>query len=246
MNALELERVSKNYGGLQVLMELSLTVAAGERVAVIGPNGAGKTTLLSVITGAQRVSSGQIRVFGRDVTRAPVHERTRYGLGCTFQLNRLFFNLTVLDNVQLALYGAGARSDRCNPRAEAQRLLEMVGLWDKRFEPAGVLSYGEQRQLEILLGLASQPKLLVMDEPTAGLALAEVGPFIATISRLCESAGMTLLFTSHDMDVVFGLADRVVTLYFGQIIAQGTPDEIRVNPKVREIYLGPEEAVVHA
>jgi branched-chain amino acid transport system ATP-binding protein len=168
------------------------------------------------------------------------------GLGSTFQLNHLFYGLSVVENVLLAQQGvepsrynvwrsAAAFVDH---NGAARQLLESVSLWEKRHLPVGVLSYGEQRKLEIVLGLAGQPKLLVMDEPTAGLALNEVAPFLQTVRNL--AAGTTVLFTLPDMDVVFGLAERVIALYFGELVAQGTPDEIRENPQVREIYLGTE------
>ncbi|MCU0490515.1 MAG: ABC transporter ATP-binding protein [Chloroflexaceae bacterium] len=246
MHALSIDNVSKNYGGLQVLYHLSLTIGAGERVAIIGPNGAGKTTFLSIISGVQQTSSGRIHMFGQDVTRLPADHRTHLGLGCSFQSNRLFFGLSVRENVLLALQGVrparfrlfGGHDGDGATQAEARRLLESVDLWPKANEPVGALAYGEQRKLEIVLGLASNPRLLVLDEPTAGLALAEVPPFIAAIKNL--AAHTTVLFTSHDMDVVFGLAQRLVVLSFGQIIADGPPDAIRNDPRVREIYLGAE------
>lgn len=247
MNVLSLQHLSKHYGGVQVLHDISLDIRAGERVAIIGPNGAGKTTLLTTITGAQRASGGRIELFGREVTNAAANERARLGLGSSFQLNRLFFGLSVLENVLLALQGVH-RSQYALWRdahtfadlnGGARQLLASVALDEKRNVPVGTLAYGEQRKLEIVLGLALEPKLLVMDEPTAGLALNEVTPFLQTIRNL--AVGTTVLFTSHDMDVVFGLADRVIALYYGKLIAQGTPDEIQNNAQVREIYLGAEE-----
>jgi branched-chain amino acid transport system ATP-binding protein len=247
MKALQIEGLSKNFGGLQVLSNVSFSMEMGEHVAVIGPNGAGKTTFLSLVTGAQQPSQGLISIFGVDVTHVPAHRRARLGLGCSFQINHLFFGLTILDNVLLALYGIRAsRFEMWRPvtdleevLGEAQRLLQSVDLWSQKDRPVGAISYGEQRKLEIVLGLASQPKLLVLDEPTAGLAIGEVPAFMQTIKDLAQ--GTSVLFTSHDMDVVFGLADRVIALYFGQVIAQGPPAEIRVHPKVKEIYLGVEE-----
>jgi branched-chain amino acid transport system ATP-binding protein len=252
MKALEIQALSKNFGGLQVLSDVSLAITAGERVAIIGPNGAGKTTFLSIVTGAQRPSAGHIFLFGQDVTNLPAQDRTHLGLGCSFQINHLFFSLSVLDNMLLALHGLKssryqmARNIRAydDVQTEAQRLLASVDLWEKRLEPVGAISYGEQRKLEIVLGLASQPKLLVLDEPTAGLSLNEIPPFIDTIKNLAAST--TVLFTSHDMDVVFGLAERLVVLYYGRIIADGTPEEIENSPQVREIYLGSEQLATDA
>lgn len=246
-SALEIQALSKNFGGLQILQDVSLRIDTGERVAIIGPNGAGKTTFLSILTGAQRPSAGQIYLFGEEVTGLSAQERIHRGLGCSFQINHLFFSLSVLDNVLMALHGV--KNSRYNVvrlshsyddmQSEAQRLLESVDLWAKRLEPVGGISYGEQRKLEIILGLASKPRLIVLDEPTAGLSLNEIPPFIETIKNL--SQGTTVLFTSHDMDVVFGLAERLVVLYFGQIIADGPPEAIQNDAKVREIYLGVEE-----
>jgi branched-chain amino acid transport system ATP-binding protein len=248
MEVLRIEGLTKHFGGLQVLRGVSMAVSRGERVAIIGPNGAGKTTLLSTIAGVQRPSGGRLSMFGRDVTALPADQRARLGLGCSFQINRLFFGLTVLDNAMLALHGV--RPSRYwlvgRPRTyaatlhEAQRLLESVELWQRRGEPVAALAYGEQRKLEIVLGLASRPKLLVLDEPTAGLAPTEIAPFLETIKGL--AADTTVLFTSHDMDVVFDLADRLVVLSFGEIIADGPPEQIRNDPKVQAIYLGAEEA----
>jgi len=177
----------------------------------------------------------------------PTCERVHLALGRSFQISSLLPNLTVLDNILLALHGVKrSRWQIFRPitgyneiLVDAQKLLESIDLWKKKDEPVQAISYGEQRELEITLSLASEPKLLLLDEPTAGLSIAEIPPFIDMIKTLAK--GTTVLFTSHDMDVVFGLADRVVVLYFGQIIAQGTPEEIQAAPKVREIYLGIEE-----
>jgi branched-chain amino acid transport system ATP-binding protein len=242
--ALAIQGVSKSFGGLQVLTDVSLRIAAGERVGLIGPNGAGKTTFLSIVTGAQRPSSGHVRLFEKDVTSLSAQERARMGLGGPVQINHLFVSLSVLDNVLMALHGAGP--SRFNPRHpadgydsvqdEAHALLASVELWEKRLEPVGGLSCGEQRKLEIILGLASRPRLIVLDEPTTGLSPDEIPPFIETIKRL--AAGTTVLFTSHDMDVVFGLAERLVVLNYGRIIADDLPGVIQRDPQVRALYLG--------
>jgi branched-chain amino acid transport system ATP-binding protein len=244
MNALTLDHVSKNYGGVQVLNRLSFNIAPGERTAIIGPNGAGKSTLLNVISGVTPVSSGRISLFGTDITHQPAYRRLRWGMGCGFQLNRLFFGLTVLQNVQLALSGGGSLADKTirvreQTRARAQALLTAMDLWHRRDDQVGTIAYGEQRRLEIIFGLASSPRLLILDEPTAGLALAEIEPFMTAIKNLARET--TLLFTSHDMDVVFGLATRLIVLYFGTIVADGSPDAVREDPHVRAIYLGESE-----
>lgn len=247
MNALALQGIKKNFGGLQVLHDLEFMVEVGERVAVIGPNGAGKTTLINIISGVHKPSAGTVLLYGQDITHWPPYRRLKQGMGCSFQLNRLFYSLTVQENVRLAILGSRGLVDKTfRPvqtqkavQHETRRLLESLDLWLRRNEPVAGISYGEQRRLEILFGLASHPKLLVLDEPTAGLALGEIDPFMQTIKTLAEQT--TVIFTSHDMDVVFGLAQRLIVLFFGEIIAQGTPDEIRADPRVREIYLGQEE-----
>jgi branched-chain amino acid transport system ATP-binding protein len=245
--ALNIKELSKTFGGLQVLMGLSLDVKAGERVAVIGPNGAGKTTLFNIISGELSATAGRVYVFGHDITNVPTHHRIHLGLGRSFQINHLFFNLTVMRNVLLALNGIRrSRYHMFRPIAtcdeilvEAQDLLKSLSLWENRNDLVRSISYGDQRKMEIALSMASEPKLLLLDEPSAGLDMAEVPSFINTMKAL--ATGTTLLFSAHDMDVVFDLADRVVVLYYGQIVAQGTCEEIQADPKVREIYLGVEE-----
>jgi branched-chain amino acid transport system ATP-binding protein len=252
MEALKLDKVYKSYGGLKILNDLSLIIGQGEYVGVIGPNGAGKTTLLNVITGALSCNSGQIFIFGHNVTNLPTYERVHLGLGRSFQVTSLLSDLSVLQNILLALHGMKpsryqmlrAYDAHSELLTKAHDLLQSINLWEKKDEPAKSISYGEQRKLEIVLSLASESRLLLLDEPTAGLSIAEVPVFVNTIKTL--ATGTTVLFTSHDMDVVFALAHRVVVLYYGQIIAKGTPEEIRGNLKVREIYLGIEENGVHA
>ena len=247
MEALRLDRIYKNFSGLQVLRDLSLSVEAGDCVAVVGPNGAGKTTLFNIITGELSASAGHIYVFGQEITTMPTHRRVHLGLGRSFQITHLFPFLTIMDNVVLALHGVKpSRYQMFRPytaydelMVKTQKMLESIDLWEKRDAPIQALSYGQQRQLEILLSLASEPKLLLLDEPTSGLSLAEVPPFISTIKTL--ASGTTVLLASHDMDVVFGLANRVVVLYFGRVMADGTPEKIQADPEVRELYLGIKE-----
>lgn len=247
MESLRLDRLSKSFGGLDVLRGVSLTVQAKEFVAVIGPNGAGKTTLLNVITGALPINSGAISLFGKDVTSVPTHRRVRAGLGRSFQITRLFYDNTVMDNILLALRASHPSRYQMYRKAasyhklveKAERLLKTIDLWHKRNELAASISYGEQRKLEITLALAQKPKVLLMDEPTVGLASSEIDNFIDTIKALAEET--TVIFSAHDMNVVFSLAHRVIVLYFGQIIAEGSPKQIQHNEKVREIYLGIEK-----
>lgn len=244
MEALELRGLSKNFGGIQVFSDLNLTVGNGEYLGLIGPNGAGKTTLLNVISGGLPSSSGRLHLCGRDITNAPIYRRAHLGLARSFQITRIFYDITVLDNVTLALHGTvlsrynmlRAAISYDDIVAQAQRLLELVGLWSKRSEPAKNLSYGEQRKIEIVLALSSAPRVLLLDEPTAGLDIGEIPDFIKIVKAI--SRGTTVVFSAHDMSVVFGLAQRVVVLYTGHLIADGTPSEIQCNPLVRECYLG--------
>lgn len=252
MEALKVEGLTKKFGGLMVFHDLSFSIDRGERLAVIGPNGSGKTTLFNVITGHLSPEAGRIYLGGHEVTGMPPYRRIDIGMARSFQVTRLFINLTVLDNILLALHGV--RPSRFQMfrqstaydivMAKAQKLMESVDLWEKRGQPVHNLSYGEQRRLEVVLSLASEPKLLLLDEPTAGLAIDEISPFIEMMQSLTKDT--TIFFTAHDMDVVFGLADRIIVIYLRQIIAQGTPEEIQNNPKVREIYLGLEEDTEHA
>ncbi|MFH1775313.1 MAG: ABC transporter ATP-binding protein [Chloroflexota bacterium] len=247
MEAVRIEGLSKNFGALEVLKDLSLSVESGEYVAIIGPNGAGKTTLLNVITGELEASAGRVYIFGQDITATPVHRHASIGLARSFQISRLFHNLTVLDNITLALHGIKPSryhmflpvSAYCDCLDKAQELLKSIDLWEKRDEPAKTISYGEQRKMEFMLSLCSEPKVLLLDEPTAGLSIAEVPEFVDTIKNLAR--GTTLIFVAHDMDVVFSLAHRIVVLYLGKFIADGTSQEIKANPLVKEIYLGLDE-----
>ncbi len=244
MSLLQVENLSQSFGGLKVLDGISFRLEAGQRVGLIGPNGAGKTTLLNVLSGLQSFQSGRIHFVEREITKTPPYVRTCLGLARSFQLNTLFPNLSLLTNVLIAIQGAkNARFQMLRPLtaykdnlARAQKLLELMDLWDKRDYLIANLSHGEQRQVEILLTLASQPKLIMLDEPNAGLSSAETTALIETIRNLSED--ITVLFSAHDMDLVFSLAERVMVLYYGQIIAQGTPEEIRSDPKVMQIYLG--------
>lgn len=252
MEVLRVEGLSKNFGGLQALQGLSFTVEAGDKLAIIGPNGAGKTTLLNVLSGQLPATAGRLYLLGQEITRLPSHRRLHLGLARSFQLNNLFFNLRLIDNMLLALQGAQyphfqmfrSINARTDVLATAQNLLESMDLWEKRFAPVAALSYGEQRRVEIAFALASKSKLLLLDEPSAGLATAEAMAFADTIRNLLEDTA--LVFCAHDMDLVFNLADHIMVLYFGQIIAQGLPQEIQADPRVKEIYLGSEESSANA
>ncbi|MEW6663630.1 MAG: ABC transporter ATP-binding protein [Thermodesulfobacteriota bacterium] len=244
MEILKVEGLSKSFGGVVVLKSLSFSVQPGERLAVIGPNGAGKTTLFNILGGQVPASGGVVTLLGHTVTHLPPFRRLRLGLSRSYQINNLFEKLPLLDNVFLALQGAQLSHFRMFDRIrsgghlidEARNLLNSVGLWEMRFSPVSSMSYGDQRLVEVAFGLASKPKLLMLDEPTAGLSTAEASAFGNTLRGLLGDRA--LLFTAHDMDLVFHLADRILVLYSGGIIAEGSPDEIQANPTVKEIYLG--------
>jgi branched-chain amino acid transport system ATP-binding protein len=248
VTALAVAGLTRDFGGLRALDGITLEVAVGERRVILGPNGAGKTTLFNCITGLLRPTAGRIRLFERDVTALSPHRRARLGLGRTFQITTLFPRLSVLDNALLAVQGADpARFTVHRPlhsfrhlgeRADA--LLGEWGLGERRDVPARQLSYGEQRQLELILALAARPRVLLLDEPTAGLSPAETAAVVALVRRLPDA--VTILLIEHDMDVALGLADRVTVLHHGQVIADGPAAAIRRDARVAEIYLGTTDA----
>jgi len=244
MESLRVERLSKNFGGVQALHEVSLSVEAGERRAIIGANGAGKSTLLNLINGEITPTSGRVYILGKDVTRMPVYDRVHLGVGRSCQINSLFLHISVLDNVLLALQATQpfrfqmlrSISKYDHLFANAQELLKARGLWEKRGVPVIDLSYGEQRRIEIVLSLASSPKLLLLDEPTAGLSASETSDIIDLVRSL--ERDISVLFISHNIDVIFSIAERITMLHYGQVVAEGAPEEIKANPKVKQIYLG--------
>jgi len=242
--ALDLSELVMEFGGLRAVDGVSLAVQPGERRAIIGPNGAGKTTLFSLISGEQRPTAGRITLFGRDVTRLPPHRRAALGLARTYQITNLFPRLTVLDNCLLAVqallpvklhaHRAVERYPALFERAAA--VLESVGLGPKRHEVVRTLSHGEQRQLEIGLALAGSPRLLLLDEPTAGLSPGESQLMTALLKRL--DPAITILVIEHDMDVAFALTDRITVLHYGRVVADGRAEDVKADPLVQEIYLG--------
>jgi len=247
MMALQVEQLSHSFGGLLALGDVNLAVAPGERLAIIGPNGAGKTTLFNIVTGIVRPSAGRIRLFGQDVTRLPPHRRAQLGLARTFQITTLFPRLTVLDSVLLAVQGLDpARFTLHRPREayghlreRAESLLTEWGLADRCHAVTARLSYGEQRQVELILALAGAPKVLLLDEPTAGLSPAETASVAEMIRRF--SRDTTILLIEHDMDIALELVDRVTVLSQGRVLAEGTKDKIRSDPEVAAIYLGTDD-----
>jgi len=242
--ALQLSAVSKSFGGLRAVSAVDLVVRAGERRALIGPNGAGKTTLFNLIAGALPVTSGRITLFDTDVTGLAQHRRATLGLTRTFQITNLFPALSVLDNARLAAQArTRARFAMLRPlhgfervEATARQALAAVGLDDRASARVDRLSHGEQRQLEVALALAGRPRVLLLDEPAAGLSQAEVRHMTALLRGLDRA--ITVLIIEHDMDMALAIAEQVTVLHDGRVIADGPRDVVRADPAVREIYLG--------
>jgi len=243
---LVLENLSKDFGGLRAVDEIDLTVEPGERRALIGPNGAGKTTLFNLVSGVYPASGGRILYFEKDITGLPSYRRAALGIARTYQITNLFPNLTVSENILMAcqalertkfvmfrlLSSYHRLTDRCNG------LLKEFDLWDKRNELVKNLSHGDQRQIEVALALAEQPRLLLLDEPAAGLSSAETHGLTLLLKKLDPS--ITILLIEHDMDVAFEFAEKITVLYQGKFLTEGTKEEIKNNPTVQEIYLGAE------
>jgi branched-chain amino acid transport system ATP-binding protein len=242
--ALELRGLSKSFGGLRAVRDVSLEIMPGDRKAIIGPNGAGKTTLFNLITGIFPASSGQVLLFGQDVTAWPSHRRTALGMARTFQITSLFPKLTVLDNVLLGIEGLRRSkfvmwrfmSSYHDAYDKAHHLLEQANFLDRKDVEVRYLSHGEQRQLEIVLALTSDPKILLLDEPAAGLSSGESTEMAEFLLGL--DPNLAILLIEHDMDVVFDVANHISVLHFGEVLETGTTERIRNSAKVQEIYLG--------
>jgi branched-chain amino acid transport system ATP-binding protein len=245
---LQVERLAKRFGGIIASDDLTLDVAPGELHAVIGPNGAGKTTLIAQLSGQVAPDSGRIRFAGNDITALPMHVRSRLGLARSFQITSLFLDLSVLDNVALAVQAHAGhsfhfwRDARRQPelREPARAALASVGLAARADEPVSALSHGEHRQIELAMALAAGPRMLLLDEPMAGLGPEESARMVAMLRAL--KGKLTILLVEHDMEAVFALADRITVLVYGRVIASGSPDTIRANDDVRQAYLGETEA----
>jgi branched-chain amino acid transport system ATP-binding protein len=244
MEALRVEALSKDFGGVMAVHRISMKVRQGEHLAIIGPNGAGKSTLFNLLGGQLKPTSGKVFFLGQDVTYMSPYGRAHMGIARTFQILNLFKRLTVLENMLLALQATkSSRFQLIRPMnkysnllSRAETLLSSMYLWDRRDDIVYSLSYGEQRKLEIILSLASEPKLLLLDEPSCGLTASESSEVTDVINHL--EGGITVMFVAHDMDLVFGVAQRIIVLHYGQIIVEGPPEEIQHDPKVREIYMG--------
>jgi len=244
VSALEVRGLSKAYGGVQAVRDVSFAVDAGEVVALIGPNGAGKTTCFNMLNGQLRPDSGEIALAGRSVVGLRPHQVWRLGVGRTFQVTATFSSMTVRENVQMALlshhrrlFSLGKPAGRFQVEA-ADALLARVGMQEQAARPCAVLAYGDLKRVELAVALANRPRLLLMDEPTAGMASDERQALMQLAAALARSERIAVLFTEHDMDVVFNFASRIIVLHGGEVIAAGAPDEVRANPRVREVYLG--------
>ena len=240
---LRLRGVGRRFGGVHAVRDVDLEIRPGERRAILGPNGAGKTTLFNVISGEFPPTSGTIELFGRDVTVQPARKRARLGLSRTFQTSKLFLGMSVEDNLYLALLGV--RSGHLRPvrsktdselREKARAMAERVGLENKLDQLVGELSHGEQRQLEVGMARATNPKLMMLDEPAAGLSRAERVRLTEMLRQL--DPAITLVLIEHDMDVALGVAGWVTMMHNGSVLVEGTPEEIRANQTVHELYLG--------
>ncbi len=242
--ALTLRNLTKSFGPVEIIRGVDLEVAAGERHAVIGPNGAGKSTLFNLISGAFPPSGGEVLLRERRISGLPAYRINRMGLSRSFQVTNIFQNMSVYENLRCAvLWSLGYRytfwhwaSRLADITERSDELLQLLHLEHTRDTPAGLLSYADQRALEIGITIAGGAQVILLDEPTAGMSHAETDRAVELIRRVTE--GRTLVIVEHDMGVVFGLADRISVLVYGEIVASGTPEEIRGNPKVREAYLG--------
>ena len=241
---LEVEGIRKAFGGIRAVDGVSFSLRGGEIRALIGPNGAGKTTFFNILTGQLAADEGRVAFRGRAISGLPPHAIWRQGISRTFQITATFATLSVLQNVQVARLSHAGRSGALLAAAErlevepALALLGQVGLRDQAARSAGVLAYGDLKKLELAIALANDPTLLLLDEPTAGMAPAERGALMALTAGIARERGLTVLFTEHDMDVVFATAERIMVLHQGRLIAEGLPAAVRADPEVQAVYLG--------
>ena len=249
-NILQIENLNKSFGRVQAAVNINLTFEEGVLTSIIGPNGAGKSTLINMLSGSLPVDSGRIYFQGQDITHMPIHRRVRLGLCRSFQVVNVFPELTVFDNIQLPALAIRNRSRRlfgslANETAvheEVNEILELIGLAAEAGTTASALSHGDERVLEVGIAMAARPKLLFLDEPTAGMNPVERVQILENIRRLSDQGRTTFVIVEHDMDVVFSLSQRVIVLHYGEVIGDGTTEEVKSNPRVREVYLGEEVA----
>jgi len=241
---LRIEGLAKRFGGLEALGGVSLSVAHGDFRAIIGPNGAGKSTFFNTMTGLLRPDAGRVIFEGRDVTGEPPHRLARRGVGRTFQITSVFHDLSALQNVQVSLLAHARRSWSLWPNAttlhadRARELLALVGLATHAERQAGTLAHGDQKRLELAIALAGEPRLLLLDEPTAGMAAQERLESIRLVHRVAKELGLSCVFTEHDMAVVFAVASHITVMHQGRVLAEGTPAEVRARREVQQVYLG--------
>jgi len=244
VTALVVRDLAKSYGGVQALRGVSFTVSSGELVAMIGPNGAGKTTCFNLLNGQLAPDAGEITLDSQSLVGRAPRDIWRLGVGRTFQITATFGSMSVRENVQMALISADRRLYAPFTAftglhvTQAEALLERVGMLGQAARPCALLAYGDLKRVELAIALANRPRLLLMDEPTAGMAAEERGALMALARTLAKTDGIAVLFTEHDMDIVFGHADRVLVLHAGELIAAGAPQAVRADPRVQEVYLG--------
>jgi branched-chain amino acid transport system ATP-binding protein len=241
---LRVEDIHKSFDDFKAVSGANLSVGKGELVAVIGPNGAGKTTLFNLISGQLKADKGKVTFNEENISRLPTYEICRRGIARSFQIANIFHRLSVFKNVQVSVLSEQKKSNKLFRQAknmaveETSRILESVGLLDKREHIAGSLSYGDQRILEIAIALGNEPELLILDEPTAGMSPEETKLTMKLVKRLAEERGLTILFCEHDMDVVFDVAQSIMVMHHGNTIIQAEPEAVRMNDEVQEAYLG--------
>jgi len=242
--ALSVRGLRKTFGGVVAVDDLSFELAPGELLAMIGPNGAGKSTCFNILGGQLAPDAGSVKLFEHNIVGIPPRTIWRYGVGRTFQITATFASMTVLENIQVALISVRRRLSRLMARVsdlytdEALAILDRVGIKDQARTPASHLAYGDLKRVELAIALANEPKLLLMDEPTAGMAPAERISLMSLTADIVRERGISVLFTEHDMDVVFRNASRIIVLDRGRLIAAGTPSDVRADPRVRDVYLG--------
>jgi branched-chain amino acid transport system ATP-binding protein len=243
-NVLEVHELAKSFGGVQAVKNLNFDLAEGQLLAMIGPNGAGKSTCFNLINGQLRPDHGSVVIMGKKINGFPPRQVWKLGVGRTFQITATFASMTVLENIKMVILSYHRRSRSLISRVrkvytdESMELLKLVGIEDQHDRSCGVLAYGDLKRVELAVSLANKPKLLLMDEPTAGMGPAERQSLMELTAEIVRTRNIGVLFTEHDMDVVFTHSDRIIVLNRGELVAEGSPAEVRANKKVQEIYLG--------